>query len=74
MTKNQFYRILKQFNLAPPSDYLFNLLLKKYMDRGNLDEANYYEFIRDVDQYGEVSLNLSKSHTDTFKDFIYKPR
>lgn len=33
------------------------------MDRGNLVDINYYEFIRDVDQYGAVGLNLSKSHT-----------
>jgi Ca2+-binding EF-hand superfamily protein len=74
VTKNQFCRILKQFDLTPPTDSLFNLLLKKYMDRGNLDEVNYYEFIRDVDQYGNIGLNLSKSHTETFKDFTYKPR
>ncbi len=74
VTKNQFCRILKRFDLVPPSETLTNLLLKKYMDRGNLDEVNYYEFIRDVDQYGEVGLNLSKTHTDTFKDFLYKPR
>lgn len=44
------------------------------MDRGNLVDVNYYEFIRDADKYGEVGLNLSKTHTDTFKDFSYKPR
>jgi hypothetical protein len=62
VTKNQFCRILKQFELVP-NETLYNLLLKKYMDRGNLVDVNYYEFIRDVDRYGEVGLNLSKSHT-----------
>lgn len=52
VTKNQFCRILKQFGMTPPSDALFNLLLKKYMDKGNLSEVNYYDFIRDVDRYG----------------------
>jgi hypothetical protein len=74
VTKNQFARILKQFELVPPSETLYNLLLKKYMDRGNLVDVNYYEFIRDADKYGEVGLDLSKTHTDTFKDFSYKPR
>lgn len=37
VTKNQFCRILKRFDLVPPSETLTNLLLKKYMDRGNLD-------------------------------------
>ena len=44
------------------------------MDKSNLDEVNYYEFIRDVDRYGETGLNLSKSHTDRFADYKYKPR
>jgi hypothetical protein len=44
------------------------------MDRENLVDVNYYEFIRDTDKYGEVGLNLSKTHTETFKDFSYKPR
>ena len=57
-----------------PNDYLYNLLLKKYMDKGNLDEVNYYEFIRDVDKYGEAGLDLSKTHTDRFSDYTYKPR
>ena len=52
VTKNQFCRILKQFGLTPPTEALHNLLLKKYMDKNNLDEVNYYEFIRDVDRYG----------------------
>ena len=73
MTKNQFCRILKQFDLTP-TDYLYNLLLKKYMDKNNLDEVNYYEFIRDVDRYGEIGLNLSKTHTDRFAGYKYQPR
>jgi hypothetical protein len=44
------------------------------MDKNNLDEVNYYEFIRDIDRYGEVGLNLSKTHTDRFADYQYKPR
>jgi hypothetical protein len=35
VTKNQFVRILKQFNYVPKNESDFNLLLKKYMDRGN---------------------------------------
>ncbi len=36
VTKNQFVRILKQFELIPKNERQFNLLLKKYMDKGNL--------------------------------------
>jgi hypothetical protein len=44
------------------------------MDRGNLNDVNYYEFIRDVDKYNEIGQKLSHSHTDTFKDYSYRPR
>lgn len=37
VTKNQFTRILKQFDFIPKDDHGFNLLLKKYMDKGNLN-------------------------------------
>lgn len=29
---------------------LMDLLLKKYMDKGNADEVNYFEFCNDVDR------------------------
>lgn len=32
-----------------PDEKVLNLLLKKYIDRGNLDEVNYYDFCRDVE-------------------------
>lgn len=32
-----------------PADIL-SMLLKKYMDKGNADEVNYYQFINDVDR------------------------
>ena len=44
------------------------------MDRGNLADVNYYEFIRDVDLYNEIGQQLSKSHTDNFQNYSYKPR
>lgn len=74
VTKNQFTRILKQFDFIPKSERASNLLLKKYMDRGNLNEVNYYQFINDVDKYNQDGKVLSLAHTDTFKDFEKKPR
>jgi hypothetical protein len=44
------------------------------MDNRNLDEVNYYSFIRDVDKYNEVGQKLSLAHTDNFKEFEKKPR
>ena len=74
VTKNQFTRLLKQFDLIPNNERQFNLLLKRYMDKGNLNEVNYYQFIRDIDQYNEDSKVISKSYADSFVGFRKKPR
>eukprot|EP01016_Furgasonia_blochmanni_P015088 TRINITY_DN1811_c0_g2_i3.p1 TRINITY_DN1811_c0_g2~~TRINITY_DN1811_c0_g2_i3.p1 ORF type:complete len:956 (-),score=361.13 TRINITY_DN1811_c0_g2_i3:227-3094(-) len=66
VSKNQFVRILNQFGLFPNMENL-NLLLKKYIDKGNLDEVNYYEFIRDIDYYDNDSVRISKEHAEAFK-------
>ena len=68
VTKNQFLRILAQFGLYP-SQRDTNLLLKHYMDKGNLHEVNYYDFCRDI----EAAINYdgvihSKTYAELFKD------
>jgi Ca2+-binding EF-hand superfamily protein len=49
ITKTQFVRVLNQLGIDLDQGVLSNLL-KKYMDRGNADEVNYFEFINDVDR------------------------
>lgn len=49
ITKTQFVRVLNQLGIDLDPGVLSNLL-KKYMDRGNADEVNYFEFINDVDR------------------------
>lgn len=44
------------------------------MDKGNLNEVNYYQFIRDVDKYNEDSKVISKTYADSFIGFQKKPR
>ena len=66
ISKNQFLRILYQHHIMPSKDYV-NLLLKKYTDKGNLDEVNYYDFCRDVDLYEDDAKEISKTHADAFK-------
>lgn len=34
----------------PPSDKIFNLLNRKYSDKGDLKEINYFSFCKDVDK------------------------
>lgn len=74
VTKNQFTRILKQFDFIPKNEKGFNLLLKKYMDKGNLNEVNYYQFIRDVDKYNEDSKFISQTYANSFAGFEKRPR
>jgi len=42
-------RVLNRLKIDLPED-LLSLLLKNYMDKGNADEVNYFEFINDVDR------------------------
>lgn len=44
------------------------------MDRGNFNEVNYYEFIRDVDKYFEDSHNQAKTYASQFDGFKYQER
>ena len=67
ISKNQFLRILHQFGVFP-DDYSLNLILKKYIDKGNLEEINYADFCRDVDVFDE-GIEISKDHADAFKTF-----
>jgi hypothetical protein len=48
VTKNQFLRTLTQLGVSTSQDIL-NVLLKAYMDKGNVDEVNYFDFCEDVD-------------------------
>ena len=41
-----------QFNLFPDQQSL-ELIMKKYVDNGNTNEVNYYQFCRDVDIFDE---------------------
>lgn len=42
--------------------------MKRYTDKGTLDEVNYYDFWRDIDTYDE-GVNISKQYADSFKNY-----
>ena len=50
MTDQQFSRVLKNLNLIPANDRVFELILRKYFDKGNTKEINYFQFCADVDR------------------------
>lgn len=66
VSKNQFLRILNQFGLFPDEKVL-NLLLKRYIDKGNLDEVNYYDFCRDIEVL-EEGRKLAAEYAESFKN------
>jgi hypothetical protein len=50
-----------------------NLIVKKYLNRGTLDEVNYYEFIRDVDLEDELyKVSDNVFSIDTASNFYKK--
>jgi Ca2+-binding EF-hand superfamily protein len=49
ISKTQFARVLSQVGLKPTEDTM-NVILKCYMNKGNVDEVNYVDFVNDVDK------------------------
>ena len=50
ITQQQFLRVLKKLNLIPESEEVYDLMIRKYCDRGNNKEVNYFKFCKDVDR------------------------
>lgn len=48
VTKHQFLRTLDILKVSAPQ-HVINVLLKAYMDKGNADEVNYFDFCEDID-------------------------
>jgi len=59
VTKTQFTRVLSQVGLKP-TDAAMNIILKFYMNKGNVDEVNYVDFVNDVDQPETIYLIEAK--------------
>lgn len=54
ITAEQFRRVMKQLSLIPPTEELFQLLLRKYLDKGNIREINYFMFCADIDKPEDI--------------------
>ena len=50
ITSQQFLRVMKTLNIMPPNEQMFDLIIRRYCDRGNTKEINYYKFCKDVDR------------------------
>lgn len=53
-SKAQFLRVLTQLGIMAPDQHVMNLLLKRYLDMGNLDEVNYVDFCNDIDSPEDI--------------------
>lgn len=48
VSRTQFCRVLNQLSIYPSEENL-RLILKRYLDKGNMEEVNYMDFCIDVD-------------------------
>jgi hypothetical protein len=71
VTKHQFLRTLGLLGVSTSEDVL-NVLLKAYMDMGNVDEVNYYDFCEDVDSSGAL-FKVGRDFNHSF-DYYAKTR
>lgn len=46
----------------PPSDRIFELVIRKYLDKGNTKEVNYFTFCQDVDRPEDMFPGYSENN------------
>lgn len=67
VTKHQFLRTLGLLGVASTQDVM-NTLLKAYMDKGNVDEVNYFDFCNDIDS-PEMIFGVGRGFNHSFEYF-----
>lgn len=50
VTAEQFRRVMKELRLIPEDEESFQFLVRKYFDKGNIREVNYFKFCADIDR------------------------
>lgn len=65
VTKHQFLRTLGLLGVSA-SESILNVLLKAYMDKGNVDEVNYFDFCNDVDS-AEQLFGVGRGYNHSFE-------
>lgn len=54
VTAEQFRRVLKELKIIPDNESEFQLLLRRYFDKGNVREVNYFKFCADIDRTEDI--------------------
>lgn len=67
---------MKNLNIMPPSDSMFDLITRRYCDRGNTKEVNYFHFCKDVDRPEDMfpAYNAKKPKGPDYKKIGVRPK
>ena len=61
---------MKNLNIMPPSDAMFDLIIRRYCDRGNTKEVNYFHFCKDVDRPEDMFPAYQAKRATNEKPFV----
>lgn len=67
VTKAQFLRVLDLLKIGAPAD-LTQFVLRRYMDKGNVDEVNYVDFCEDIDK-SQTLFGVGRDFNHSFSYF-----
>lgn len=67
---------MKTLNIMPPSEEMFDLIVRRYCDRGNTKEINYFHFCKDVDRPEDMfpQYQAKKPMPEQFKKIGVRPK
>ena len=76
VTAQQFLRVMKTLNIMPPSEEMFDLITRRYCDRGNTKEINYFHFCKDVDRPEDMfpAYQAKRPQPEQFKKIGVRPK
>ena len=64
VTSQQFQRVLKNLGIHPSKEQIFDLIIRKYLDKGNQREVNYFSFCADVDRPEDMFPQLAAQRAE----------
>ena len=67
VTKAQFLRVLDLLKITAPPE-IMQYLLRRYLDKGNVDEVNYVDFVEDIDS-SEQLFGVGRDFNHSFAYF-----
>lgn len=71
ITAEQFRRVLKELKLIPPTEELYQILIRKYFDMGNIREINYVMFCQDIDRPSDLNAPYVPKMPNTEKPIMH---